>query len=171
MKKLLVTAAAAAMALTGAVGVAQADSHVKVGVLTCEVEPGFGYIIGSSKDLTCWFKPSGGGAGGRSGGQAALALGALAGQLAGAAHGLGLLARLLLGRLLVVVPQLHFAEDAFALQLLLQRAQRLVNIVIANNYLQADPPFVNRHQWLKSRARQRLSRRPTEPVTVDGVYS
>jgi hypothetical protein len=84
-----------------------------------------------------------------SGGQAAFTLGALTGQLAGAANGFRLLTRLLFGRLLVVVPQLHLAEDAFALQLLLERAQRLVDIVIANNYLQADPPFVNRHQWLK----------------------
>src|SRR5690606_24232134 len=68
--------------------------------------------------------------------QGAFALGPLAGQLAGAAHGLGLLARLLLGRLFVIIAQLHFAEDAFALQLLLERAQRLVNIVIANDYLQ-----------------------------------
>jgi hypothetical protein len=84
-----------------------------------------------------------GGTGGRRGRQATLALGTLAGQLAGTTHRFGLLTGLLLGGLLVVVPQLHFAEDAFALQLLLQRAQRLVDIVIANNYLQADPPFVN----------------------------
>jgi len=75
--------------------------------------------------------------------QATFALGTLASQLARAAHGFGLLTGLLLGGLLVVVPQLHLAENAFALQLLLQRAQRLVDIVIANNYLQADPPFVN----------------------------
>ena len=58
MKKLLVTAAAAAMALTGAVGAAQAASSVKVGILTCDVEPGFGYLIGSDKSLDCRFKPS-----------------------------------------------------------------------------------------------------------------
>ena len=61
MKKLLVTAAAAAIALTGAVGAAQAASSVKVGVLTCDVEPGLGFIIGSDKSLDCWFKPSKGG--------------------------------------------------------------------------------------------------------------
>ncbi len=69
-------------------------------------------------------------------GQTALALSALASQLAGAAHSLGLLASLLLGWLFVVVAQLHFTEDAFALQLFLQRAQRLVYVVIANDYLQ-----------------------------------
>ena len=69
-------------------------------------------------------------------GQTTFTLGALAGQLAGATDGLGLLASLLFGGLLVVVAQLHLAEDAFALQLFLERAQRLVNIVIANDYLQ-----------------------------------
>ena len=61
MNKLLVTAAAAAMALTGAVGAAQAASSVKVGVLTCDVDAGFGYLIGSDKGLDCAFKPSKGG--------------------------------------------------------------------------------------------------------------
>ena len=77
-----------------------------------------------------------------SGGQATFTLRTLPGELAGTADGLGLLARLLFGGLLVVVAKLHLAEDAFALELLLQSAQRLVNIVIANNYLQAEPPFV-----------------------------
>ena len=61
MKKLLATAAAAAFALVGAAGAAQAASSVKVGVLTCDVEPGLGFIIGSDKSLDCWFKPSKGG--------------------------------------------------------------------------------------------------------------
>jgi hypothetical protein len=59
MKKLLAAAAVAAMGLVGFAGAAQADSRVQVGVLTCEVEPGFGLIFGSSKDLTCWFKAKG----------------------------------------------------------------------------------------------------------------
>lgn len=61
MNKLIATAAVAAIALTGAVGTTQAASQVKVGVLTCDVAPGIGYLIGSAKDLNCWFKPSGGG--------------------------------------------------------------------------------------------------------------
>jgi hypothetical protein len=61
MKKLLATAAAAAFALAGAAGAAQAASTVKVGVLTCDVEPGLGFVIGSDKALDCWFKPSKGG--------------------------------------------------------------------------------------------------------------
>ena len=61
MNKLLVTAAAAALALTAAAGTAQAASSVKVGVLSCDVQPGFGYLIGSDKALDCTFKPSKGG--------------------------------------------------------------------------------------------------------------
>jgi hypothetical protein len=52
-------------------------------------------------------------------GEKAFTLGLLARQLAGPAHGLGLLADALLGRLLVVFPLLHLAEDALALHLLL----------------------------------------------------
>ena len=70
------------------------------------------------------------------GGQAAFALQTLASQLAGTTDGLGLLASLLFRGLLVVVPELHLPENAFALQLLLQRAQRLINVIIANDYLQ-----------------------------------
>src|SRR5690606_31875062 len=95
--------------------------------------------------------------GSRRAGQAAFALGALASQLAGAAHGLGLLARLLLRRLLVVVAELHLAEDAFTLKLLFQGAQRLIHIVIANNYLQAQPPFVNRQICLSETPKSRDS--------------
>ena len=69
--------------------------------------------------------------------QKAFALSALAGQLAGAADGLSLLAGTLLRRLLVVVPQLHLAEDTFALKLLLERPEGLINIVVADQYLHA----------------------------------
>jgi len=47
-------------------------------------------------------------------GEKAFTLGLLARQLAGPAHSLGLLAHALLGRLLVVLPLLHLAEDALA---------------------------------------------------------
>ena len=59
-------------------------------------------------------------------------LGPLAHQLAVAANGLGLLAGPSLGRLLVVPTHPHFAVEALALHLLLQRAQRLVDVVVAN---------------------------------------
>lgn len=68
---------------------------------------------------------------------ATLTLGALAGELTGTTDGFGLLPRLLFRRLLVIIAQLHFAEDAFALKLLLKRTKRLIHIVIANDYLQA----------------------------------
>lgn len=62
MNKLVATAAVVAVALAGATGAVEAkDSRVKVGVLTCDVAPGLGYVIGSDKDLSCSFKPSNGG--------------------------------------------------------------------------------------------------------------
>jgi hypothetical protein len=65
----------------------------------------------------------------------AFALGAFAGELAGAAHGFGALAGFFLGRLLEMLAGLHFPEQAFALHLLLQRAQGLLDIVIADDDL------------------------------------
>src|SRR6266850_1535296 len=65
----------------------------------------------------------------------ALAVQALAHHLAMAAHRLRLLARLALGRLLVVSAQLHLAKDPLALHLLLERAQGLVDIVVADKNL------------------------------------
>ena len=62
----------------------------------------------------------------------AFAIHALAEKLAGAADGFGLLAGALLGRLLIAAAQLHLAENAFALHLLLERAQRLIDIIVAN---------------------------------------
>ena len=46
--------------------------------------------------------------------------------------GLGLLARAALGRLLVMPPHAHLAVETLALHLLLQRAQGLIDIVVAN---------------------------------------
>jgi uncharacterized protein DUF992 len=58
MKKLFAAAIAALFLVTGA-GVAQAASSVQVGVLTCDVEPGIGYLIGSSKAVECKFTRKG----------------------------------------------------------------------------------------------------------------
>ena len=58
MKKLIVTSLAA-LALT--VMAADAREGVKVGMLSCGVEGGAGFIIGSSKGVDCVFQPSGGG--------------------------------------------------------------------------------------------------------------
>ena|ERR1700761_4473018 len=69
------------------------------------------------------------------GGLEALALQALALHLARAAHRFGGFARPALGRLLEMATQLHLAEDPFPLHLLLQRLQRLINIVVTNENL------------------------------------
>lgn len=55
MKK-LVAAVLAAIAFAVAVAPAAADDRrVQVGRLSCEVDSGIGYIIGSQKDMTCRF--------------------------------------------------------------------------------------------------------------------
>jgi hypothetical protein len=62
-------------------------------------------------------------------------LGALAGELAGAAHGFRLLAGALLGRLFIMDVPLHFAERAFTLHLFLQGLERLIDIIVADEDL------------------------------------
>lgn len=66
---------------------------------------------------------------------AAFALDALAGQLAGAAHGFSLLASALFGRLFVMHVALHFTERAFTLHLLLEGLQGLVDVVVTDENL------------------------------------
>ena len=53
MIKKLLLALAATLLLAGT---AEAQSRIQVGILTCEVEPGIGLIIVSSKDLSCEFE-------------------------------------------------------------------------------------------------------------------
>src|SRR6516162_4290206 len=82
----------------------------------------------------------------------ALALRLLTGELSGAANGFRLLAGALLGRLFVIVAEFHLAEDAFALHLFLQRPERLIHIVIANDDLHAHySPFqrLRKLEWPK----------------------
>jgi hypothetical protein len=62
----------------------------------------------------------------------AFAIHPLAQKLAGAANGLGLLAGALFRRLLIAAAKLHLTENAFTLHLLLERAQRLIDIVVAD---------------------------------------
>ena len=69
--------------------------------------------------------------------QQAFALQLLAGQLAGATHRLSLLAGLLFRRLFEMTAEFHLAENAFALQLFLQRFESLIDIVVADENLQA----------------------------------
>jgi len=69
--------------------------------------------------------------------QQALALQFLARELAGAADGFRLLSDSLLGGLLVMAAELHLAEDALALHLLLQHFEGLVDIVVTDENLHA----------------------------------
>lgn len=76
--------------------------------------------------------------------QEAFALGAFASQFPRTADGFGLLASFALGRLFEVIATLHFAEEAFTLHLLLERFQRLIDVVIADhdlNYLKLSIGF------------------------------
>jgi hypothetical protein len=57
IKSLVAVVAAAGMALGLATG--EASARVKVGVLTCNVAPGVGLVLGSSKRLSCSFSPTG----------------------------------------------------------------------------------------------------------------
>ena len=104
-------------------------------------------------------------------GQQAFALQALAGQLTGAADGLGLVARALFRRLFVVHVPLHLAERAFALHLLLQGLQRLVDIIVADENLTDDLVLRERRRRLisapgeqKFKRREKLSRRLRQPI-------
>ena len=59
----------------------------------------------------------------------------LARQLACPANCFSLLARPLFRRLFICLPQLHLAENTFALHLLLECPKRLIDIVVAYQYL------------------------------------
>jgi len=63
---------------------------------------------------------------------------ALAGQLTGAADGFCSFTRTLFGRLFEIGPALHFAESAFPLHLLLERLQRLIDVVFTDENLNQD---------------------------------
>jgi hypothetical protein len=52
------TASAVATVMLAAAGAASAQSGVKIGTLSCNVAPGIGFIIGSSKAMECQFSGS-----------------------------------------------------------------------------------------------------------------
>jgi len=54
-----VAAATAALPLLAVSATAAPRAGVQLGVLECAIGAGTGYIIGSTKDLSCTFKPSG----------------------------------------------------------------------------------------------------------------
>jgi len=70
------------------------------------------------------------------GGKEPFTLRLLASKLTRAADRFGLFPRFALGRLFVRAPLLHFAKYAFALHFLLQDAECLIDIVVANEDLQ-----------------------------------
>lgn len=56
----LPTAALAAAALTAVLALpspAEAQSRVRVGVLTCNVAPGVGWVVASQREMSCVFRP------------------------------------------------------------------------------------------------------------------
>jgi Protein of unknown function (DUF992). len=62
MRKLSLLASAASLgALTMFNPVAAAPHGVKVGMLTCHVHSGWGYVVGSSKEMDCAYRPRHGG--------------------------------------------------------------------------------------------------------------
>jgi hypothetical protein len=65
----------------------------------------------------------------------ALALDALALHLAGATDRFGRLAGAALGGLFVVAAKFHLAEHAFALKFLLERLQRLIDVIVTDENL------------------------------------
>ena len=62
ISRLVVAAAILALAAPLAPAPASAQGGVKVGVLTCNVAAGWGFIFGSSKEVNCQFAPQQGGA-------------------------------------------------------------------------------------------------------------
>src|SRR5215467_5150598 len=69
-------------------------------------------------------------------GDQAFALGQLPGGLARASDGFRLLARLAFRRFFIRPAALHLAKNALALQLLFKNPKSLIDIVVANEYLQ-----------------------------------
>lgn len=92
----------------------------------------------------------------------------LASQLARTANGFSLFACFLFRRLFEVTAKFHFTEDAFALHLFLERLQRLIDIIVANQNLHAFFPVCNAPRPIRSikwtlievRSRQWSSRLP-----------
>jgi hypothetical protein len=78
------------------------------------------------------------------------------GELARASDGLALLAILALGRLLIGLSALHFTKNALALHLLLEDPKCLIDIVVANKYLQM---FSNLAEFVSVIIQTKLERR------------
>jgi hypothetical protein len=55
MTKKLALSTAAVLLAVGSFVAAPAQAAVQIGTLTCQVEPGIGFVLGSSKDIDCDF--------------------------------------------------------------------------------------------------------------------
>ena len=112
-----------------------------------------------------------------------LALRSFACEFSCATKCLGSLARALFGRLFVVLPEFHFAKNALALQFLLQRAECLINVVVANLYLHrcrhpllaglyGDPEESGRYRMSTSLSRYNAARKQPAlfPSVVGGQF-
>ena len=58
MNRMILAASAMAIAATAFVSSASAREGIELGVLDCRVGAGTGFIIGSTKDVTCVYKPA-----------------------------------------------------------------------------------------------------------------
>jgi hypothetical protein len=56
MKKLALSTAAVLLAVSSFVAAPAQAAGVQIGTLTCHIEPGFGLVLGSSKDVNCEYK-------------------------------------------------------------------------------------------------------------------
>jgi hypothetical protein len=59
-KKMFFGVCAAAFAVGAGLGAPAEAAGIKVGVLSCNVDGGWGYVLGSSKDIRCNYVPNGG---------------------------------------------------------------------------------------------------------------
>jgi hypothetical protein len=89
-------------------------------------------------------------------GQKAFTLQFLARKLAGAAHGLGLFAGSLFRWLFEMIPELHLTEHTLALHLFLEGFKRLIDVVVANENLQA--VVSSQKSWDKNAQKHQLRR-------------
>src|SRR5262249_20223151 len=76
--------------------------------------------------------------------QQTLALQLFSGELAGATDGFCLLPDSPLGRLFIVAAELHLAEETFALHLLLQRLEGLLDIIVTDKNLHLCSSLIQR---------------------------
>ena len=60
LSRLGVTLGALGLVTGGLALGAPAQADVRVGVMTCDMDSGFGYVLGSSRDLHCTFMPAAG---------------------------------------------------------------------------------------------------------------